>query len=47
MGERLSSTGKKVEEEEGLPCKRLLADISFPNLRVGTCGAASDTYRGT
>lgn len=47
MGERLSSTGRKVKEKQGLPCRRLLVDISFPNLRVGTCGAASDTYRGT
>lgn len=47
MEKRLLRRGKKVAEEEGLPCRRLLADISFPNLRVGTCGAASDTYRGT
>lgn len=30
-----------------LPCRRLLADISFPNLKVGACGEASHTYRGT
>lgn len=33
--------------EVRLPCRRFVADISFPNLKVGTCGAASHTYRGT
>lgn len=45
QGER--SRGRDAAREVRLPCRRFVADISFPNLKVGTCGAASHTYRGT